>query len=615
MTDDQQAAGATPRPDYPRPTLSRDRWSSLNGSWRFGFDDDGLGLAAGWQDVTAAELAGSGGESESPFDRQITVPFAYQSKLSGIGERAAHETVWYARTFADPREQPAERLLLHFGAVDYEATVWVNGGQVAQHRGGHTPFSADVTDQLADAAEQVVVVRAFDRTEDLTQPRGKQYWRAESESIFYTPTTGIWQSVWLEPVPARRVDSVLLVPDVDAGTLRADVGIAGGHSGLSVEVEVSLDGERVASATVRAGSPTTSSTVTVATPGALPPEAHRDHWEGFALWSPEHPALYDVRVRLLDGDGTQVDEVSSYTGMRKVSIRDGKFLLNNRPYFQRLVLDQGYFPDGLLTAPTDDDLRRDIELAKELGFNGARKHQKVEDPRWLYWADRLGFLVWGEMANAYEYSREYVERITAEWVEAVRRDQSHPSVVAWTPMNESWGVPALFQDERQRAHLRALYHLTRSLDPTRPVISNDGWEHADTDLATVHDYRDGAALAASYSTVEGSVSGEATGRAIFVPGNSYDGQPILVTEFGGLAVSGGAEGWGYMTAESEDDLLGRYAALVDALIDGGVVQGFCYTQLTDVEQEVNGLLTYDRRHKLDPVKVKAITSRRPGRSA
>ncbi|KAH0559551.1 hypothetical protein GP486_003935 [Trichoglossum hirsutum] len=607
-TKQQQSEGIStiPRGEYPRPILRRERWLSLNGPWRFGFDDNNIGLAAGWQMIKLAP------DSASPFNRQINVPFAYQSELSGIGDRTPHDTVWYARTFASPRGGLLgleERLLLHFGAVDYEATVWVNGVQVAQHRGGNTPFSADITHQLCDDVErQVIVVRAVDRNDDLAQPRGKQYWREQSENIYYTPTTGIWQSVWLEPVPVRYIDHVLLVPDIDTCTLRAEIDIAGGgHTGLSIEVEVSHNGEQVTRAVVSANPSTTFLAINMDTRGALPPYGDCGDWSGCVLWSPERPALYDLQVRLLDNAGARLDEISSYAGMRKVSIWNGRFLLNNRPYFQRLVLDQGYFPSGLLTAPTDEDLRRDIELAKELGFNGARKHQKVEDPRWHYWADRLGFLSWGEMANAFNFSREYIERFTAEWIEVVRHNQSYPSVIVWTPMNESWGVPSVFRDVRQRAHLLSLYHLTRSLDPTRPVVSNDGWEHAETDLVTIHDYRDSAALAKGYATVEESLSGKAMGRQIFVPGYRYHGQPIMITEFGGNTVSG-SEGWGYETAKTKHDLLKKYAAQVDALVKSDIVQGFCYTQLTDVEQETNGLLTYDRQHKLSPDEVKRITT-------
>jgi hypothetical protein len=299
--------------------------------------------------------------------------------------------------------------------------------------------------------------------------------------------------------------------------------------------------------------------------------------------------------------------VESYFGMRKIEARDGKALLNYRPYYQRLVLDQGYFPGGLLTAPTDEDLRKDIELAKEMGFNGARKHQKIEDPRWLYWADTLGFLVWGEMANAYQYSPDYVSRITGEWQEAVRRDHNHPCIVAWVPMNESWGVPELATDPAQIDHLLSLYHLTRSLDRSRPVVSNDGWEHARTDLCTIHDYGSPEDLSRRYATPESSISAQPAKRQIYAPGHGYRGEPILISEFGGIAFSGEEGGWGYSTVADAEEFLERYDALISALLQSETVRGFCYTQLTDVEQEVNGLLTYDRRPKADPARIRKIT--------
>lgn len=590
-----------PRPEYPRPRLRRDRWVNLNGTWWFAFDDEDTGLAQGWHRVSAADL-------DSVFDRRITVPFAYQSKASGIGDRSRHDVVWYARTVDVPDLAGDERILLHVGAADYEATVWLNGTEVAHHRGGHTPFTGDLTDALAE--ENVLVVRVLDRTTDLTQPRGKQYWRPESESIFYTPTTGIWQTVWLEPVPARRIGTLALVPEVAIGSLHAEATPVGPvRSGDTVEVEVRLRETFVARAERAVAGESARLTVVLADSPSREPGG-----PGFELWSPEHPVLYDVLVRLRDVAGTVLDEVRSYAGMRSVAWRHGRWELNGRSYVQRLVLDQGYFPDGLLTAPTDADLRRDIELARELGFNGARKHQKVEDPRWLYWADTLGFLVWGEMANAYAYSADYVRRFTAEWIEVLRRDAGHPCVVAWVPMNESWGVPDLATDERQRAHLRALYHLTRSLDPTRPVVSNDGWEHADTDLVTVHDYRDGAAMADTYRDADTVAGTDApAGRRILLPGHPYAGQPILVTEFGGIAyVPGAARGdkdWGYDTAEDEDAFLAAYADRVTGVLRGGLVQGFCYTQLTDVEQEVNGLLTARREAKADPARIREITRR------
>jgi len=592
-----------PRPEYPRPQFRRKDWTNLNGEWSFTFDDAGVGLAQGWQNVTLEDLRSDG----SPFDRQIVVPFCYQSKLSGIGETAFHDVVWYARHF---EHTPAgdERLLLHFGAVDYRATVWVNGAQVASHEGGHTPFSADVTHALS-VGDNIIVVRAEDPSRDVTIPRGKQYWKENSEGIFYTRTTGIWQTVWLEPVTRRRIDTLRLTPDVDAASVGFEVSVTGIEPGMSLRATVELEGERVLEDTISLPSSLVERSLPLIRRGEAPETPHLADWPGPALWSPEHPNLYDLQLELLDRGGEVLDHVDSYFGMRKIEVKDGKVFLNNGPLYQRLVLDQGYFPEGILTAPTDEDLRRDVELAKEMGFDGARKHQKVEDPRWLFWADTLGFLVWGEMANAYQYSPGYVRRMTAEWQEAVMRDYNHPCIVAWVPMNESWGVPNLASDPSQTEHLLALYHLTRSLDPTRPVVSNDGWEHAITDLCNTHDYRDAKALTKSYATPESAVAAEPADRPIYVPGYAYRGEPILITEFGGIAFSGDEEGWGYSTVADADEFLERYEALIAALLSCEPVQGFCYTQLTDVEQEVNGLLTYDRRPKADLTRIKEITAR------
>jgi beta-galactosidase/beta-glucuronidase len=594
---------AVPRPEYPRPQFRREDWTNLNGEWSFAFDDSDAGLAEGWQNMDAATLQSDG----SPFDREIVVPFCYQSKLSLIGETAFHDVVWYARTF---KHTPAgdDRLLLHFGAVDYRATVWVNGAQVASHEGGHTPFSADVTHALT-GGDNIIVVRAEDPSRDVTIPRGKQYWKEESEGIFYTRTTGIWQTVWLEPVDRRHIDTLRLTPDVDAASVGFEVSVTGIEPGMTLRATVELHGERVLEDTLSLPSSLVERSLPLLRRGEAPETPHLADWPGPALWSPEHPNLYDLRLELLDRSGEVLDRVESYFGMRKIEVKNGKVLLNDRPLYQRLVLDQGYFPEGILTAPTDVDLRRDVELAKEMGFDGARKHQKVEDPRWLFWADTLGFLVWGEMANAYQYGPSYVRRMTAEWQEAVMRDYNHPCIVAWVPMNESWGVPNLASDPSQTEHLLALYHLTRSLDPTRPVVSNDGWEHAITDLCNIHDYRDAEALAKSYTTPESAIAAQPANRPIYVPGYAYRGEPILITEFGGIAFSGEAEGWGYSTVTGAEEFLERYEALIAALLSSEPVQGFCYTQLTDVEQEVNGLLTYERKPKVDPASIREITAR------
>ncbi len=322
--------------------------------------------------------------------------------------------------------------------------------------------------------------------------------------------------------------------------------------------------------------------------------------------------LYEVTVTLFV-DGTQADKAESYFGMRKIAVEAGKLMLNNRIYFMRLVLDQGYFPEGILTEPSDEDLKRGIELAKQMGFNGARKHQKIEDPRYLYWADRLGYLVWGEMANAYAYSEEYVRKVTAEWQEAVERDYNHPSLVVWVPLNESWGVPNILIDKRQQRHAMAMYFLTKSLDDSRLVISNDGWEQTTTDLVTIHDYEwRREDLTERYSTLERTLVGKPHRRELFVGGTAYAGQPVLVTEFGGIAYKKSDwEGWGYSGADNDEDFLAKLADVIEPLLQSPHVQGICYTQLTDVEQEINGLLTYDRAPKVPLEHIKQIVAGQP----
>jgi beta-galactosidase/beta-glucuronidase len=537
-----------PRPEYPRPSFRRQSWVNLNGEWEFG-----------------------AGDSEK-FDRRILVPFCPQSDLSGIGVRVPGDIVWYRRRFDAPG---SERLMLHFGAVDYRATVWVNGEEVARHEGGHTPFSADIS-RFAGRRDNVLVVRAEDPLADQGIPRGKQYWKPSSEGIFYTPTTGIWQTVWLEPLPARAIQSLRVQPDLDGAAVDVEV-----VAGADVDVVASFDGAVVG------------------------------RWRGAGRgrimldrvmpWSPETPHLYQLDVST-GRDSGEADHVASYFGLRKIEVKDGRFWLNGEPYIQRLVLDQGYFPGGLLTAGTDHALRRDIELAKAMGFNGARKHQKVEDPRWLFWADTLGFLVWAEMADFHEPSPEAERRLIAEWREAVLRDRDHPSIVAWLPMNESFGLGRT----PSAAFLDRLYNLTHELDGTRPVMSNDGWEHTTSDLCTLHDYGPADELARRYGSLESAFAPQARPHPPYLPGYAYGGEPVVVSEFGGVALAGSG-GFGWSEASGAEALLKTYREMVEALMAPGPVEGFCYTQLTDVEQERNGLLTFDRRPKLDAGLLRRIT--------
>ena len=551
----------------------RSQWENLNGRWQYAFNE-----AERVEGVT--------------WEGDICVPYPPESSLSGVNDPSFHPVVWYRRSFSVPEAWRGKRVILHFGAVDYRAKVWVNGQFMTSHEGGHTPFSADVTDALGEG-EHEVVVRAEDDPFDLEKPRGKQDWQLEPHVIWYPRTTGIWQSVWLEPVADTHIAELKLTPDLANFAVLSEVRVAGEGEGLTLELSFKRGDEVLAADRWDLTSHKVVRTVHLAVSGF-------DDLRRF-IWSPESPNLIDVTLKLYRGD-TLLDEVESYTGLRSVEARDGRFFLNGRPYFLRLALDQGYWDESLLAAPDDDALRRDVELAKAMGFNGVRKHQKVEDPRYLYWADKLGLLVWEELPSAYTFTPEATRRLTKEWLEVLRRDTNHPCIVAWVVFNESWGVPNLPKSSAQRHAVAALYHLTKALDPYRPVVGNDGWEHVESDLLTIHDYsREAATLRERYGTPEASAATSRKllehGRAIMLPGVNLDGQPVILSEFGGIRYNPDAEGWGYQQAESPEGLLRTYAGMI-AAISGPGLAGFCYTQFADTFQEQNGLLYSDRRPKV-----------------
>ncbi len=586
---------------HPRPQLTRERWTDLGGTWEFAYDDAGRGLDERWYESTP--------EARRAYDRAITVPFPPESPASGIGDETYHPVVWYRRAFTldAAAYRDGERLLLHCGAVDYRARVWVNGCLVATHEGGQTPFSADITPTLRQDGEQVVVIRAEDMPLDLAQPRGKQDWLERPHDIWYHRTTGVWQPVWLEPVPTTHVTGLRWTPDLDRGLLGFKVTLSGEDDRpLRLRVRLTLRGQELSDDLYMIHG--TEIQREVALDGLT---MGRDE----VLWSPRYPNLIDATLTLLDGD-EEVDAVGSYAGLRSVGVSGGRFTLNGRPYYLRLALEQGYWPESHLAAPSVEAMRREVELARGLGFNGIRIHQKVEDPRFLYWCDRLGLLVWGEMANAYVYSTLAVERLTREWLAVLARDYNHPCIVAWVPLNESWGVPNLQNDPAQRHFVQSLYHLTKALDPTRLAIGNDGWEHEVGDIFGVHDYAvNGETLRERYGDI---AAVERTLRevqphhhAVTLPGYRREGEPIMITEFGGVSYDpeAGTLWFGYGTVKSRDEYLAKYQELLDAILDSPTIAGFCYTQLTDTGQEVNGLLTEQREHKLDPAAVYAITRR------
>lgn len=572
-----------PRPEYPRPDFQREKWLPLNGEWDFSFD-------------------------EPIFDQKILVPFACETKLSGIHATSFHNAVWYRRSFSLPEPMHDRQILLHFGAVDYTCRLWVNDQFIREHTGGQCGFSADITDALNASGENVIVLEARDDPADLEMPRGKQYWKPESESIFYTRTTGIWQSVWLEAVSPMHLCSCRITPLFDERSVRFSYALSAAPQHVTLTAEITFRGKTAGAVSV---TPTSAR-------GAFDWQIDQSalsawNYQEDLVWTPEQPNLFDVTFRILE-HGCEVDAVQSYFGMRKVSIQNGQFLLNNRPYYQKLVLDQGYWPESLLTAPSDEAFIRDIELTKAMGFNGVRKHQKVEDPRYLYHADRMGLLVWGEIGAAYLYSEQYADRIYREWLDVLRRDYNHPCIVVWTPLNESWGVQEIETDPRQQAHSEAMVAITKSMDTTRLVVDNDGWEHTNGDLLTIHDYSpSGEMLRAHLGSMDTILALRPAQRALFVGRHAYAGQPILLSEFGGVKFVPGTEAqhsWGYCEADSCAAFAGKLRELFDAVRACPLVDGYCYTQLTDVETEQNGLLTYDRTPKLPLETICAILNGR-----
>ncbi|MCG5215603.1 glycoside hydrolase family 2 TIM barrel-domain containing protein [Streptosporangium soli] len=589
--------------DHPRPLLVRPHWQDLCGPWGFAADDEDQGRALGWHSDAAA------------FTRTIAVPYPPESELSGVHDPAAHPIVWYRRTLRPYQTPgPGERLLLHFGAVDYRAQVWFNGVRVGEHEGGHTPFSFDVTDALVPGDEQVIVVRVEDECDDTTQPRGKQDWRDEPHGIWYHRTTGIWQPVWAEVVPALHVRRLHWTPDVPGAAVTLEVELSRRPAEpVDVHVVLTLGEEVLAEQTCRTDRKDGRWVIAI-------PAARHQMEQARLLWTPETPTLLDARVEIRH-DGHPVDTVTSYAGLRSVGVRDGRFLLNGQPRFLRLVLAQNYWPRSHLAAPDAGALRREVELAKELGFNGVRIHQKVEDPRFLAWCDRLGMLVWDEMPSAYEYAPRTVERLTREWMEVVARDRSHPCVVTWVPFNESWGIWHAADVPEQRHAATALYHLTKSLDGTRPVISNDGWEHTESDIWGLHDYAPtGESIRQRYADPEAVArvfKDRPPARRVALLGSPAErGQPVVLSEIGGTSLRPRPdEPWhGYATVDSAEELAEQLRQFVDAVLDSPELAGFCWTQLTDTEQESNGLLTEDRAPKVPAETVRRILTR-PARSA
>lgn len=581
-----------PRNEYPRPQFERTDWLNLNGEWTYAFDFSRSGDEREWRKATS-------------FEGRITVPFCPESRLSGVGFTDFIEMMWYHRKLEIPAEWADRKILLHFGGVDYKAIVYLDGTEAGRHTGGASPFTVDLTGKAEPGKTHDLVVRVEDEIRNGLQPFGKQSPTFKSRACNYTRTTGIWQTVWMEAVSPYALKSCRIIPDFDNGAFSFLPVFHQERRGLRLSVTLLDNGQEAASETVAAGN---GSMVTLRLKN---PKA----------WDTEHPFLYDIRYVLKDENGNVLDQVSSYAGLRKIHIEDGKCCLNNQPVFLRFVLDQGFYEDGIWTAPDDNALRRDIELSMKAGFNGARLHQKIFDERFHYWADRLGYLTWAEYPSwgisfwqhfgktnpNYNLTfRDYL----AEWTALVERDINHPSIVAWTPLNETCGYHDL---EEHRRIIADVYDLTRTLDSTRPVNDTSGYVHVKTDLWTVH----------TYHQTDEELSSALNQSPVFmhypeVEAEAYHGQPYLMDEYGGVGFIPedrkpyADNSWGYNKETlTQEEAEKRIAELTGCIVKNPKAAGYCYTQLTDIEQEQNGIYNYDRTPKFDAETIRNIFSMKP----
>jgi len=580
-----------PRPEHPRPQFKRESWQNLNGKWNFAFDDQNQGEKNKWFD-------------NRDLEAEIVVPFTFESEASGIADRSEHNIIWYQRSFKVEAE-PEKRVILNFGAVDYKTKVWINGSFAGSHRGGYDSFSFEISDFVNYQSENNIVVKVED-SRSKTQPRGKQTYKNDNFLCWYTRTTGIWQSVWLE-YAAEDIyfKNLKITPDIDRRKVKLDYDLEAENlkdADYKLSTEITFEGQLIQKLDFKA----------VKSKHKFELELSDQNNE-LNLWHPEEPNLYDLEV-LVYQDGEIVDKVSSYFGMRKISIKGDRVLLNNQPLYQKLILDQGYWPESLVTPPTDQAIRQDIELIKKMGFNGARKHQKIEDDRFYYWADKLGLLVWAEIGSTYEYNDQAVEEFSSQWLKIVKELYNHPSIITWVPFNESWGIEDVKNNKKQQQFTESIYYLTKSIDSQRPIIANDGWEHTISDIITLHDYVESKEkLRATYVDNKENLmeNKDVFNDQVFIRGGKfamadnyqYQGQPIIFSEFGGIAFQE-KEGWGYgEQVQTKEELSQRMNQIMEVIKETDYFEGYCYTQLTDVQQEKNGLLDENRELKLPLEKI------------
>lgn len=574
--------------DYPRPQLFRKDYKLLNGDWDFTFDDANEGEKSKWHEG---------------FEKQhdIKVPFTYETQESGIGDETEHKYLWYSRTFSVAKPWLDNKTMLHFEGSDYVTKAWVNGIFVGQHKGGYARFSFDLSNALVEGDNSIVV--KIEDSHDTRIPRGKQRWTKENFGCWYVQTTGIWKTVWIENVNKTSIANVKMTPSIGDRCIIIEGEIDGcTDANLALSIDITYKGLPIRRVTLSVTGEEFFTKIDV-TSLDTPQRIH--------YWSPNSPALYDISFSLKDAENT-CDTVLSYFGMREIRIRDSNILLNGYPLYQRLILDQGYWETSHLTPPSEDALIEDIDKVMALGYNGVRKHQKTEDERFLYWCDVKGLLVWSEMAAAYTYSDYAIENFTREWVEIVRQNYNHPSIITWTPINESWGVGQIETDIKQQKFSEAIYNITKSIDSMRPVIVNDGWEHTVSDIITLHDYEvKGSVFFNRYfhgkDDILASKLYHNLAKSAMAEGYAYKGQPVIISEYGGISFTGDDASWGYGgKVRTEEEFLSRFEDITNAIKKLPYVCGYCYTQVTDVQQETNGLMDSKRNYKVNPDAIKKI---------
>lgn len=574
---------------HPNPQRYRNNFLCLDGMWDFAFDYKNEGLKNGWQ-------------NKKSFDKEILVPFVYQSAKSGINSAEFCETVWYKTKVTVPQSFEGKNIILNFGAVDYECDVWVNGQHAVHHLGGYTSFSADITLLVKDG-ENDITLRVTDKDFGKETIRGKQLWGTGEFGCWYKRYTGIWQSVWIEAVSDIRIGDFILKGDVDTNTVAIKAEIEGvcREDNISADIEIVINETKVASATFAVFDGYIKEQLSVDYSGSP--------FRGSEWWSPEHPNLYRMLITLKK-DSETVDELQTYFGMRKIDTEYGRVLLNNFPFYHRSILNQGYYPEGYITPEDDERIISDIKLIKSMGYNAMRIHQKIESSRFLYWCDRMGIAVWEEIPSMYQYREIQAHSIMTQLTDIVKRDINHPSIFTWVLFNESWGVQQIRFDEQQQNLTKGAYFTVKSMDPTRFVISNDGWHQTESDIMTIHDYSAyGDEISKRYGNeicAEGENFVASPTRFAFAKGYGYKGQPVMLTEYGGISYATDG-GWGYNAkVNTEEEFLERFGSLTIAIRKIPYMTGFCFTQFTDVENEQNGLVTINREPKADIAKIRKI---------